>query len=391
MHQGQSLFQEPLMSEAVTASAAGRVGAFLQRAGRYANYALEAVAPVLPKLLPAAERRQQTEIDGFVVRCQRTLPTDPTVVAAWESLYARTSSATPFQSPAWQRALLQNPQALRRLRFFTIYQNEKLIGVLPLESRGGILRSSGAMLSDYLDPLIDPQFADACWPAALKAIRKLAPGRSLMLENVRDESCGGISNYALSAGFALGEPVDSSVARIALPKTWDEYLATLDKHEKKELKRKINKAETQGGAKLEVCNDPNTIVAEITAMFELINGANTGKSRKAKWVFPRHFALSAPAMAASGKLVLYKLIIENKHAAGLIALPTHRGQILWNTTFDPAMKQWSPGIVMFGMLIRRSIEQGHEVFDLLRGQYDYKYRLGAADHPLRTITLRPAA
>jgi CelD/BcsL family acetyltransferase involved in cellulose biosynthesis len=200
-----------------------------------------------------------------------------------------------------------------------------------------------------------------------------------------------LGNYASAAGFAVGDAIDSAVARIALQKTWDGYLNSLDKHEKKELKRKLNKAETQGGAKLEVCTDPSTIVAEITAMFELINGANAGKARKAKWVFPRHFALSAPAMAASGKLVLYKLIIENKHAAGLIALPTQRGQILWNTTFDPGMKQWSPGIVMFAMLIRRAIEQGDTVFDLLRGQNDYKYRLGAADYPLRTITLRPAA
>jgi CelD/BcsL family acetyltransferase involved in cellulose biosynthesis len=383
------------MSEAVTATAAGRVSALLGRAGRYAKHAFEMVAPILPRLIPASERKQQTEVDGFVVRCQRTVPTDPAVAAAWEALYARTSSATPFQSPAWQRSLLQNPQALRRLRFFTIYQNERLIGVLPLEARrGGILRSSGALLSDYLDPLIDPQFAEACWPAALKGIRKLAPGCSLVLENVRDEACGGcgmLGNYASAAGFAVGDAIDSAVARIALPKTWDEYLNSLDKHEKKELKRKLNKAETQGGAKLEVCTDPSTIVAEITAMFELINGANAGKARKAKWVFPRHFALSAPAMAASGKLVLYKLIIENKHAAGLIALPTQRGQILWNTTFDPGMKQWSPGIVMFAMLIRRAIEQGDTVFDLLRGQNDYKYRLGAADYPLRTITLRPAA
>jgi CelD/BcsL family acetyltransferase involved in cellulose biosynthesis len=55
------------------------------------------------------------------------------------------------------------------------------------------------------------------------------------------------------------------------------------------------------------------------------------------------------------------------------------------------MRAWSPGIVLFGMLIRRSIEQGHKVFDLLRGQYDYKYRLGATDHPLHTLTFRPAA
>jgi CelD/BcsL family acetyltransferase involved in cellulose biosynthesis len=96
-------------------------------------------------------------------------------------------------------------------------------------------------------------------------------------------------------------------------------------------------------------------------------------------------------LAAGGGLVVYKLLIEDRHAAGLIALPTRRGEILWNTAFDPSMKTWSPGIVLFAMLIRRAIERGETSFDLLRGQYDYKYRLGAADHPLHRLTFRPAA
>ena len=84
-------------------------------------------------------------------------------------------------------------------------------------------------------------------------------------------------------------------------------------------------------------------------------------------------------------------MIEDRHAAGMIALPTNRGQILWNTAFDSSMKAWSPGIVLFAMLIRRAIQNGESSFDLLRGQYDYKYRLGAADHPLHKVTFRPAA
>jgi CelD/BcsL family acetyltransferase involved in cellulose biosynthesis len=55
------------------------------------------------------------------------------------------------------------------------------------------------------------------------------------------------------------------------------------------------------------------------------------------------------------------------------------------------MREWSPGIVLFAMVIRHSIEKGYRMHDMLRGQHDYKYRLGAKDHPLRKFTLRPAA
>lgn len=381
------------MSDVPAGSESNSSGALFHRAIRYANYAAEIVVPMLPRLSFLGCGTTATLVNGLTIRCYRTLAKDNALIAAWEDLYRRVPNATPFQSPAWQRSILEIPEAMRRLRFFAAYDGDRLIAVLPLESRRGRqLRTSGAMLTDYLDPLIDPIYAQTCWPAILKGVGSLAPGRSVVLENIREESCGPVLRIgAEQAGFALSNAEDHAVARIALPKTWDDYLKSLDGHERKELKRKVRKAEEQGGARLEVCTNAQTVVNDITAMFELIEGTGGGKARKAKWVFPRHFAASAPALAASGRLVLYKLIIENKHAAGIIALPTQNGQILWNTTFDAEMRQWSPGIVLFGMLIRRAIEQGHSTFDLLRGQYEYKYRLGAADHPLRTVTLRPAA
>jgi CelD/BcsL family acetyltransferase involved in cellulose biosynthesis len=366
----------------------------MRRASKRAKFAIEWLAPHLMKLHVTSASAQQVNVDGLIVRCRRTLPSDATILADWEQLYRRTPSATPFHSPAWQRALLKTAQAMRRLRLFTVYDGSRLVAVLPLEARSGrVLRTSGALLTDYLDPLIDPAYAQRSWPALLKSVRILAPRRSVILEHIREEACGcgDLRSCADDAGFELADTSSSTVARIRLPGSWDEYLAALDGHERKELRRKLKKAEQQGGATLVVCNDPATVLAEMATTFEMFQNCGGGKGRKARWLFPKHFALSAPALAASGRLVLYKLMIENRYAAGMIALPTHDGQILWNTAFDCTMKQWSPGIVLFGMLIRLGIEQGHQVFDLLRGQYDYKYRLGAADHPLRTLTLRPAA
>jgi CelD/BcsL family acetyltransferase involved in cellulose biosynthesis len=381
------------MSEAAAETHFQRAGAVFNRGISYANYAWERILPMVPRLGSRA-RSGQVIVNGLTVRCDHVVGDNAEFTAAWEDLYRRTPMATPFHSPAWQCALLETPQATRRLRLFSIYAADKLLGVLPLESRvGGVLRTSGAMLTDYLDPLMDPEYVRCAWPALLEGVRRLEPGRSVILEHVRDEACGceGLAPCAAAAGFELSNSADDVVARIALPRSWDEYLASLDKHERKELKRKLNKAETQGGAKLQICCDPSTVLKEMYEAFELFQSHGGGKARKAKWLFPKHFAASAPMLAASGRLVVYKLMVQGQHAAGLIALPTNQGQILWNTAFDPAMKQWSPGIVLFAMLIRRAIEQGNTVFDLLRGQYDYKYRLGAADHPLRTLTLRPAA
>ncbi|HMB95774.1 MAG TPA: GNAT family N-acetyltransferase [Tepidisphaeraceae bacterium] len=380
------------MTDGFTVASDNRLNLALRRAAAYAGYAIETIATLLPRLR-RAEFSQQVLVDGLIVKCHRALPEDSAFAAAWEELYRRAPDATPFQSPAWQRSLLETAHAMRRLRVFTVYDRHRLIAVLPLElRRGNILRTSGALLTDYLDPLIDPEYSALCWPAMLRGIKQLAPGRSLVLENILAESFSQAQLAACAAaGFNFSDSAQDAVSRIALPKTWDDYLASLDRHERKELKRKLNKAEQKGNARLEICNDPAAINHDMNAMFDLIQDSGGCKARKAKWLFPRHFASAAPTLAASGGLVVYKLFIEDRHAASLIALPTRRGQILWNTAFDISMKSWSPGIVLFAMLIRRAIEHGETNFDLLRGQYDYKYRLGAADHPLHRLTFRPAA
>src|SRR4051794_33765439 len=107
------------MSDVVTPIAVGRVGAALHRAVKYTNYAMEMIIPLLPRF-SFGSGSDQTVVDGLTVRCDRSIPEDPATIAAWEALYQRTPTATPFHSPAWQQSLLETPQAMMRLRLFTV-------------------------------------------------------------------------------------------------------------------------------------------------------------------------------------------------------------------------------------------------------------------------------
>ena len=46
----------------------------------------------------------------------------------------------------------------------------------------------------------------------------------------------------------------------------------------------------------------------------------------------------------------------------------------------------SPGVVLVSMLIERAIEAEKRVFDFLKGDETYKFRLGAAPRPLYEVT-----
>jgi CelD/BcsL family acetyltransferase involved in cellulose biosynthesis len=374
------------------------LGSRLGRAAAYVGYAYDVAASILPRwnILGASARR--VAIDGLSVRCHRALPDDSGFAAAWDELYQRCPDATPYHSLDWRRSLLETAQATRRLRLFTVYDESRLVAVFPLEARWGrVLRSTGGILANYLDPLIDPDYVSRAWRAVLEGVKQLLPGRSIVIDGVREESVAfrdlssGAAAAVQAAGFELLSEDGGTVARIPLPQTWEQYLAALDGHDRRELKRKLKKAEQNGAAALHVCADPDQVLGQISEMMSQLGHGGGGKSLKAKWLFPRHFAKCARQLARSGRLKIFTLMLQDRPAARAIQLPTPSGLIGWNITFNPELREWSPGIVLLAMIIRHSIEKGYSVHDMSSGSHEYKYRLGAKDYPLRRLTLKPAA
>jgi CelD/BcsL family acetyltransferase involved in cellulose biosynthesis len=49
---------------------------------------------------------------------------------------------------------------------------------------------------------------------------------------------------------------------------------------------------------------------------------------------------------------------------------------VYNSGLRQKFMEYSPGIVLLAENIREAIEQGYELFDFLRGNEDYKYRMG---------------
>ena len=60
---------------------------------------------------------------------------------------------------------------------------------------------------------------------------------------------------------------------------------------------------------------------------------------------------------------------------------------LYNSSFDPTLAALAPGMVLVWELVERAAKEGCHTFDLLRGDEPYKYRFGAVDRELRTLTL----
>jgi CelD/BcsL family acetyltransferase involved in cellulose biosynthesis len=314
---------------------------------------------------------------------------------AWNGLSARAGLATTFQSSTWLMDGVAPTVRSSALRLFTVNQNEKLLAVVPFElTENGFLDNAGYNVSDYLDPLVDEEMGREAWRALLAMLAEVWDRnvRGLTLHNVRPEAPSRqlLQSLAPEFGFACEESVISNAARLKLPGTWDEYLETLDGHERKELRRKIRKAETQANARLVLIDQTNFEAEHLNTALDLIEAAN---EEKGEWlrthVRPLMQRVGAK-LAKEGRMRLHMLMLNEKPGACIIEFPYAQGPLLYNSGFDPNQRQWSPGAVTFGMLIRDSIARGAKVVDFLRGREEYKYRLGAADEPLYRLSLRLA-
>ena len=64
------------------------------------------------------------------------------------------------------------------------------------------------------------------------------------------------------------------------------------------------------------------------------------------------------------------------------------GYFLYNSAYDPGLAAASPGWVLLGSMIEQAIAEGRPRFDFLKGDEEYKFRLGAEARPLFEVRAR---
>jgi CelD/BcsL family acetyltransferase involved in cellulose biosynthesis len=334
------------------------------------------------------------EAGGLRAVCHDHWPTDPALIAAWEDLCAATPTATTFHSPAWQHAVVELLAKEGRLRLIVVWQGPRLVAVLPMSIRDdGLLESLAPGVSDYLDPLILPELEPQVWQLLLKLFTRLRAGKwkNVTLHNIRDDApCRTLlPDLAAAEGFAFEARTDQACPCLALPRTWDEYLATLDAHERKETRRKINKVMTKGNGRLVRCSaDPAEISKSLTTALTLMEQAPGEKGEAVKRTLRPLLEKAAPALIAKNQLWLTTLFVNDEPAACTLQFPQSQGPQLYNCGFDRTPREWATGRVLPAQLIQPASESGAKVFDLLRGEEPYKYKLGAVNRPLWMLSLR---
>ena len=333
------------------------------------------------------------EAGGLRALCHDQWPDDPHLAAAWDQLWSEVPRATGFHTYEWQRAAWNVLGKPGRLRLILVWQARRLVAALPMNIRDdGLLETLGPAVTDFLDPLILPDQEAPAWELILQLIIQLRSEkrRRITLHYVRDDSpCRALlPELAARHGLTFSQTATEQTPILRLPATWDDFLGGFDAHERKEMRRKVNKVMTRGNGRIVRCPpEAAAIIPALSDCLRLMELAPGAKGLAVRTMLRPLLEQAAPALIARGRLWLDTLYVNDQPLAAILQFPYSYGPMLWNCGFDNAMKEWSPGVVILNEAIRQSIEKGDSIYDMLRGQEPYKYKLGAVDRPLWMINL----
>ncbi len=285
--------------------------------------------------------------------------------SAWNELFDSMPNAAPFVSYEWFSALAAciletDPELL-------VYcENGAIKGIIPASISGKTITMIGdERVTDLIDMICVPNYEATITAGLAEYIKE--GGFSIDLFPFEQDSC-------LVTGLNKHLPRLSIVKQdqcplLDLPETWEDYLANLDGKSRHELKRKLKRV---NGAVIE-----DVKPTEVERFLEFMAMSHGKKRAFLTSEIVRFFKSLVDGFHSRGWLRMRAAVFNGQTIGMLLGFRFRQRAYLYNIGFNPAFRMLSPGIITIGLDINSAIDDGFKYYDFLRGEEDYKYRLGA--------------
>ena len=310
-----------------------------------------------------------------------------------EELLARHQERLVFLHPVWLRTWLAEFGGACEPMVLTCGDGN-LIGMAPLMRADDRITFIGdASICDFMDVLVDPEHADSAyqnlWQQLCAEDWTELELWGLMASSPTRER---LTSLARQQGYAVEESVEAVAPRLSLPSTWDDYLASLNKKDRHELRRKIRRLFESGAAvDFEVLSQQSEVVAAMDDFLDLHTRSRQDKTDFMTPEMASFFRRMASALSAEGLIRLFMLRINGKPAAAVLCFDAGSFLYMYNSGYDPEFSALSVGLVSKALCLRWAIENGMSGIDFLRGDEPYKYDLGAQDQQIYSLRLTRTA
>ncbi len=317
------------------------------------------------------------------------------LVDDWNALLARAPVDCVFYTWEWQKTWWHAYQP-GELLILACHNKNRLVGIAPLfmteSARGKSTQIIGCVdVTDYLDFIVDRDHLQPALAAFADYLQDQRASIGLLdLCNIPDNSPTRqiLPGLLAERGFHVEVEQQEVCPVISLPGDWRSYLASLDKKQRHEVRRKIRRIQgSEHRVDWYIVNGQHDLSGEIDTFVRLMAASDPEKERFLNDAGnQRFFRAIVPQMQERGWLQLNFLTVDGAPAASYINFLYGDRVMVYNSGHaHQPYGNLSPGIVLLAYNIRHAIEQGYRYYDFLRGDETYKYRMGGRDTAVMNI------
>ncbi|MFN8377146.1 MAG: GNAT family N-acetyltransferase [Anaerolineae bacterium] len=320
----------------------------------------------------------------------------------WNTLLRRSVTNEIFLTWEWQSTWWDTFQAGELLIVAVRTPDGRLTGIAPwfVHHIGGerVLRTIGCVdVTDYVDIIVD-QYAVSSVQIALADFLAEHHHRydRVNLCNIPEPSptTQFMPDLLRMRNFDADLVLQEVCPVIHLPSDWEEYLSMLDKKQRHEIRRKIRRAESE--AKLDyTVLDSSSFPIElddgiIAEFLDLMRSSQPAKAEFLEVEANRVFLTRILQVTANAGWLRLSFLRCNDELSSAYADFIYGEHVqVYNSGLNPNLaSHLSLGNVLLAYNIENAIERGIQVFNFLRGNETYKYRMGAVDTRIYKLMAR---
>jgi CelD/BcsL family acetyltransferase involved in cellulose biosynthesis len=308
----------------------------------------------------------------------------------WAALHARVPAATIFNHPAWVALWSRHFGLDTSPVYLSVRHDDELVGVVPLDMAPEGARLLGDHnLSDY-GPVLAAPGAEAVVARGLIEwlVEDMSGAATLWGFDESSPLVAAFESVAGGFGWTCSIEDEAIAPACDLPEDFDAYLAELSKKDRHELRRKVRNAAAVGKLGLEEVAAPEEIVVRFDRFLAMMRDSRPDKAEFLNGPTEAFFRDAVTTTAELGFSRLATLTIDETPVAMTWSFETGDETFLYNSGYDPARTDVSPGIVSKAMVLQSAIERGKRRFNFLRGDEDYKRRMGGQPRRVLRVLLR---
>ena len=308
----------------------------------------------------------------------------------WQNIIQERLESTFFDQQVWHKAWWSEFGNDFQLKVLAAYSNSGSVELIaPLMVDGNEISFLGSTdLVDYHDFLIKEPSDSNCIQSLVEVIHGMTEINKISLESLPENSPTIVQfrSYAEQLGWKVEIAQEDVAPRIELPSTWDDYMTSLRKKYRHELRRKFRRLEQAGNVRQVELTSPVDVEHAMSDFIRLHRMSTEGKEQFMTGQRERFFRNVAVELAKERLTSLCFLEVNDERVATSLSFVCEEVRYLYNSGYNPVHSNLSVGLLNHALAIKSSIESGHRVFDFMRGSEAYKYHLGGIDRQICAVT-----